>query len=274
MPDITAAMDEHAATQVIGAAQASLGTLTNNGSSTFGPFTASFGASGTFSGAVVHLYPPNVVQIAGCSLNYTVAFNLSFDLSNIIPNLYIPGWSWSFTIKLGKFWQKTITISIPPWSYNWPTVTIPVSFSDTVQFAANYKLVTQYIPPRWHVDAVILAVPQLQTTPAASALLILIGAATAPALIGIPFIGPFLAGAVLGITNTVGIAGAANFLGVMITPLVAGTRFPIYDQPEPFPLLPATGPIDPTVFIHINSINAAVVHSGEPELVLSINVSP
>ena len=41
-----------------------------------------------------------------------------------------------------------------------------------------------------------------------------------------------------------------------------------------FPILPASGPIDPAVFVHINSIHAAVIHSGEPELVLYVDVSP
>ena len=68
-----------------------------------------------------------------------------------------------------------------------------------------------------------------------------LGAALSLALLPIPFIGPFLAGAVAVIVAAIGVAGLTGFLGTIITPFVSGLRFNIYKQPKTFPALPASG---------------------------------
>ncbi|HEX6368201.1 MAG TPA: hypothetical protein VF006_04680 [Longimicrobium sp.] len=265
MSDIVAVMDEYAAGQVFAVAETKLGTVTNGGSSAFGPFTASYSASGSFSGGTLKLIPSNIVQITRCSLNYKVHFNLSFDLSNIIPDVHIGG----KTIRITRW----IRIRIPGLHINWPNVNIPVTFLSSALFTSNFALHPHYAAPNWRVDIVIMSVPGLQLAPAASAVLALIGAAAAPALMAVPLIGGFLGAAVLGITNTIGIAGVTNLLGLMLTPLVSGTTFTLYDQPRHFPLLPAVPPLDPPVFINLDQLTALIISGGEPELLLSFDVS-
>ena len=89
-----------------------------------------------------------------------------------------------------------------------------------------------------------------------------------------PLIGPFLAGLAIAVTAAIGIAGLTGWLGPIITPFISGTRFPIYDQPEWFEVLPATSAIDPAVSVHIDAIGAEVQHNApEDELVLSADIS-
>jgi len=266
MPDITAAMDEAAVNQVLPVAQATLGMVANAGSTQLKQFHVTYNATAWFTGGTAHLFPTDNVQINGCKLNYTTHFTLSFDLSDFIPDIHIPG----VKVKVFKKW----VVLIPEFNVNWPTVNVPVSHAGSVLFTSNFKVHTVFVNPNWNVNVVIQSVPVLQLTPAASAILALIGVAAAAALGPIPFIGPFLATAVVAITASIGIGGATGLLGLMLTPFVTGTTFTLYSQPKHFPLLPASGPYDPAVFIDLASVNALVVNSGEPELRLLTNVTP
>ncbi|HYH78249.1 MAG TPA: hypothetical protein VEX86_00580 [Longimicrobium sp.] len=266
MPEIIAAMDEPAVSDIMAVAVAQAGTLGNGGSTSFGPFTASYGASATFSGGSVKLFTPNVVQIANLTLNYTVSFNLSFDLSSIIPNFYFPG----VKVKIFKKWF----VIIPAFTIDWPTVTIPVSYSDKVTFSANFALQTTFDGTSWHVKTVILGMPALQIGPAASAILVLIGAAAGPVLLAVPFIGLAGVSVVGSITTALGISGVTNLLHLVLNPFLAGRTFELYNQPKHFQLLPAVAPVSPPVFINLTSVAAAVVNNGEPELELSVDIAP
>jgi hypothetical protein len=266
MTDIIAAMDETAVNQVLPVAEATLGIVTGTGSSSLGPITVQHGASGWFSGGVAHLFPPDIVRIAECTLHYDTHLTLLFDLSSIIPDIHFPG----IKIKIFKKW----VVIVPAFTINWPTVKIPVSHSGTLVFTGTFRLQTVFVNPNWRVNAVIQSVPLLQLTPAASLLIGLIGVAAGVALAGIPFIGLYLAGAVIGITAAIGIAGATGLLGLMLTPLVSGAVFPLYSQPKHFPLLPAAGALDPAVYINLASVGAFVINSGEPELKLLTDITP
>lgn len=266
MSDIIAVMDETAVNQVLPVAEATLGIVSGTGSSSLGPFQVQHSASGWFSGGVVSLFPSATVRIAECTFHYSTHLDLQFDLSNIIPNVYFPG----IKIKIFKHW----VVIIPAFTINWPTVSIPVSHSGTIVFTANFRLQTVFVNPDWRVNAVIQSVPQLQLTPAASLLIGLIGVAAGVVLAAVPFIGLYLAGAVIGITAAIGIAGATGLLGLMLTPLVSGAVFPLYNQPKHFPLIPAAGPFDPAVYINLASVAAIVINSGEPELKLLTDVTP
>jgi hypothetical protein len=151
-------------------------------------------------------------------------------------------------------------------------VTIPVSYSDSLQFTADFTLDVHLSAGQWLVDVVIVGVPSLTISAAAAAILSGIGIAAAAILAPIPFIGPFLAAAVLLITNTIAIAGVTGFLGQILTLFVSGLRFNIYKQPQLFQVLPASGPFDPAVNVTIALITADVEASDKNELVLTADI--
>jgi len=266
MPDITAVLDEYAVNQVLPAAQAAVGTLTHSGSMYFFPCNYTYTVSGSFSGGTAYLTPPNKVQLAGFTLHYSLYLLISLDLSDIIPDIHIP--------PLGPYNIGFFTIYIPPINFNWPTITLPLSYSDTATVTTDCTLSTSLAGPDWHVDLVVQSISQLNVNQAAAAILLLIGAAVGPALVGIPLIGPFVGAAILGITTAIGIGGVLNLLNLMLTPLVAGAAFRIYNQPQHFPLMAVAGPNDPTVYMDLDLVTASVVNLGEPELVIYADVSP
>ena len=257
-PNIRAVLDEAAVTQVLHNAQAVVGTLTNTGSTYLFPCTYSYTANASFSGGTAHLAPPNKVKLVNFTMHYSFYLTVSLDLSDIIPDINIPPFPPFF----------------PGLTYNWPTIAIPVSYSGTAQVSTDCTLSTYLAGPDWHVDLAVQTVTQFTIGTAAPIILALIGAAVGPALAVIPFIGGFVTAAVLGITATIGIAGVANLLHLMFTPLVTGTSFTVYQAPQHYPVLPAAGPNDPTVYVNLDSVTASVVHSGEPELEIDVEISP
>lgn len=277
MPDIITAMDEVAATQIVHGAETTLGTVTNSGTSPLGPFITSHTVSANFSGGTVHLVPPDIVRIGNCSLSYTVHFNFSLDLNNFIAPLQFGPWTLTIgPFKVGPFTFGPYHITIPAVIVHWPVITIPVTFPDTVNFTADFRLNPHLVGSNWKVDVVIVGVPMLALSPAAAGLLTLIGATLSAVLSPIPFIGPFLAGAIGGITGTIGIAGVTGFLGQLLTPIVSGRTFTIYNQPRHFQLLPQTSPVDPAVFIDLESVSAYVRQSRERdkmELVIPADIA-
>jgi hypothetical protein len=266
MSDITAAVDEVAASTLLANAQTLLGTQSVSDSGSLGPFNASWGASASFSGGSVDLVPPDIVRITDCDLNYSLNFTLSFDLSSIIPDFCLP--RVCIPTPFGSLCTPRICI-------DWPSVSIPVSFSDVVKFTADFKFnVFLNSSSQWQVDAVIVGIPFLQLTPAATAILAAIGLAAAAILAPIPFIGPLLAGAVLLITATIGIAGLTGWLGALLSPFVSGLSFTVYKQPQNFEVLPVGGAFDPAVNVILDSVAVAVDGSGgEDELVLTVEIS-
>jgi hypothetical protein len=264
VPDVIAAIDETGAGDLIQDAEAAIGTLTASGSGALGPFNASWSASATFSEGTVDLIAPDVIRLADVRMDYTVNFTFSFDLSDIIPDFCLP--QICVTLPwIGRVCTPRICI-------DWPTVTIPVSHSSFVRFSGDFNP-SVVLSGVWRVDLVVAAVPLLQLGPAAAAILVAVGAAAALILLAIPFIGPILALAVVGITAAIGVAGVLGLLGPILTPFVSGLRFNVYNQPQLLELLPASGP-DPAVAITLTAITAAVVSSDEDELVLSVDYTP
>lgn len=266
MSDITAAVDEVAAATLLANAQTLLGTQSVSDSGSLGPFNATWGASASFSGGSIDLVPPDIVGITDCDLNYSLNLTVSFDLSSIIPDFCLP--RVCVPTPFGRLCTPRICI-------DWPSVSIPVSFSDIVRFTADFRLnVFLNSSSQWQVDAVIVGVPFLQLTPAATAILAAIGLAAAAILAPIPFIGLLLAGAVLLITATIGIAGLMGWLGALLTPFVSGLSFTVYQQPQNFEVLPVAGAFDPAVNITLDSVGVAVDGSGgEDEFVLTVDIS-
>lgn len=265
MPDVIAAIDEGGANDLVQDAEAALGTLSDSGSGSLGPFTASWSASATFSGGSADLIAPNTIRLADVRMDYTVSFTFSFDLSSIIPDFCLPQVCVNVPF-IGRVCTPRICI-------DWPTVTIPVSHSSFVKFTADFNPSVTLVGGVWKVDLVIAGVPSLQLGPAAAAIIVAIGAAAALVLLPIPFIGPVLAIAVAAITAAIGVAGVLGLLGPILSPFVTGLRFTVYEQPQVFEILPAAPP-DAAVNVTLTAITAAVVSTDEDELVLNVDFSP
>ena len=266
MPDIVVAADESAATELIHDAEATLGTIYHTGSGSLGPFTTDWGASAFFFGGTVNLIAPNIVRIVDCELHYNLNFSFSFDLSSILPDFCIP----SICITIPFIGQ----VCTPEICVDWPPVTIPVSYSDTVTFTADFTITAHLVGTDWLVDIVIVGIPFLQISPAAAAILTALGVAAGAILAPIPFIGPVLSFAVTAITSAIGIAGVTGLLGPILTLFVSGLTFNIYNQPQVFPLLPEVLPLDPAVNIRLDAVAASVSNTDENELVLTVDISP
>lgn len=265
MPDILVAADEPAATELLHDAETALGTLSRSGSGSLGPFNANWSASAFLAGGAVDLIVPNVIRITNCELHYSLHFSFSFDLSNILPDFCLP--------RICIHIPFIGTVCTPKICVNWPTITIPVNFSSVVKFTADFKLDAHLSGSNWLIDAVILGIPSLQIGAAATAILTALGLAAAAVLAVIPFIGPFLAGAVVAITAAIGIAGITGLLGPILSLFVSGLRFNIYKQPRVFNVLPASLPLDPAVNINLNSLAASVSHTNEDELLIAVEIS-
>jgi hypothetical protein len=266
MTDITLAADKSAATTLLHDAEAALGTQsTPPGGGSVGPFTATWSASASFSGGAIDLLPPNIIQITDCNLNYSLNFSLSVDLNSFLPHFCLP----QICIPIpfdGSLCTPKICIS-------WPTITIPVSFSDTIKFTADFTLNAHLSGTIWLVDVVIVGIPTLDLSLAAAAILAAVGAALTPILLAIPFIGPFLAIAVDAILAAIGIAGITGLLGPLLTPFVSGLTFNVYKHPKVFEVLPNSSPIDPAVDINLDMIAASVIASDKNELVVTADIS-
>lgn len=264
--EIIAALDESGATTLLHDAQAALGTLGGSGSGSLGPFTASWGASASFSGGTVDLIPPDIIRIATMQMNYTLSFSFQIDLNDFLPSFCLP----RVCVRIpfvGRVCTPRICVS-------WPTVSIPLSHSDSLAVSGDFRLAVYQSGPDWKVDVVIVGVPFLQISPAAAAILAALSVVVAAVLAPIPFIGPFLAAAALLIINTIGVAGVLGLLGAILTPFVSGLRFNVFSQPQLFNVLPAGGPLDPAANITLDLVEAEVVATNEDELVFSANISP
>jgi hypothetical protein len=265
MPDILVAADETAATELLHDAEATLNIPPQSGSGSLGPFNANWSASAFLAGGTVDLIAPNVIRVANCELHYNLHFSFSFDLSNIIRDFCFP----QVCIHI----PFVGTFCTPTFCVNWPTITIPVNFSDVVRFTADFSLNAHLSGSTWLIDAVIVGIPNLQLSVAAAAILAALGVAAAAALAVIPFIGLLLAGAVLAITAAIGIAGVTGLLGPILSLFVAGLTFTIYRQPRIFNVLPASGALDPAVNIRLDRIAASVSHTDEDELLIEADIS-
>jgi hypothetical protein len=267
MAEITAALDEGGANTLLDTVVPLIPPQTAAGNGSLGPFVANYSAQATFSNGNVDLIPPNTIRIADLQLNWSINLSFGFDLSTILPDFCLPQACIDIPC-VGEVCTPRICI-------DWPTITIPVSFSDFLRATVDFGLSVSLAGTDWKVEAVVLGVPSLSFGATSALLLAAIGAAATPVLLAIPFIGPFLAIAVDGILAAIAIAGVTGLLGPILTPFVSGLKIPIYKQPKLFQVLPAAGPNDPKVDITLDLITAGVQHNGtEDELVLTADISP
>ena len=267
MPDLIAVADENAATKLVQLAQADLGTLTEADSASLGPFGVSWNASANFTGGSVDLRTPDIVRIQNMDLNYSLGFTLTIDLNDILPEFCLPQVCLSIPFD-GEICTPEICI---PWP---PPITVPVSYSDSLTFTADFRLKPHLVGTDWLIDIEIVDIPSLEIGAAAAAIFAAIGVAVALALLAVPFIGPFLAAAVIVITAAIGVAAITGLLGPILSLFVSGLTFNIYTQPQLFEVDAATLPLDPAVNVNIDAISAEVQASDEDELVVSIDISP
>lgn len=263
MAEITAAVDEQAADQLFDTAIGLIPPQTASGSGTLGPFVASYSGVVSFAPGDVNLIAPSTIRIEDFRANWNLSFSFGIDLSTFLPDFCIP----QVCIDIPCLGE----VCTPEICVDWPTVSIPVSFGDFVIATADFGISITLVSGVWEVQAVVQGVPSLQFGPTTALLLVAIGAAITPALLLIPFVGPFLAVAAVAILAAIGIAGVTGFLGPIITPFVNGLQIPIYEQPQIFEALSASGPVDPAVFITLDNVNALVTSTDEDELVLEVD---
>jgi hypothetical protein len=260
MSDIIAAADQTATTDLLHDAEVALGTQSIGGSGSLGPFVAAYSASVSFNGGTVNLVPPNVIQIADLNISYALNFSFGLDLGSFLPSLCLP--------QICFFGWCTPKICI-----TWPTVTIPISFSDTATLTADFSVVAVLNGSDWLVNVVVDGVPLLQFGAGTAALLAAIAAAITVAVGWVPFIGGFLVLLADAVLAVIGIAGITGLLGDILTPFVSGLTFTVYHEPKLFPVLPNSGPNDPEVDVTITALGAAVQASDKNELVISASIA-
>jgi len=267
MAEITAALDEKGADKLLDTAIAAIGPQTKSGSGNLGPFAANYSITGTLTSGDVDLIPPDTIRIVDLRLNWSLNLSFEFDLSSILPDFCIP----QVCVPVPCVGD----VCTPRICIDWPTITIPVSFSDFLKATADLQLDINLAGGKWKVEAVMLALPNLQFGATSALLLVAIGVAATPILLAVPFIGPFLAIAVDAILAAIAIAGVTGLLGPILTPFLSGLRVSIYEQPQLFEVLPAMSLVDPKVDIVLDLIAAEIQHNGqEDELVLTADISP
>jgi hypothetical protein len=268
MAEITTAVDETAATDLLHVAEAQYGMLHQSPTNaSLGPFTVTYSADATLSGGTVDLIPPDIVRVASLRADWSATIAFSFDLSDFLPDIHIP--------QVCVHIPCVGNVCTPRIDIDWPVVDVgPLTISDFATTTADLRLEVVLDGGTWRVNVVIDGVPALQLGPKTAAILTAIGLAISAALMAVPFIGPFLAAAVAAITAVIGISAVTGLLGKIISPFLSGRRFQLGEFAREFVVLPASGLNDPQVDITLDTVTAAVAGSDEDELVVSIDVSP
>lgn len=266
MGEITAALDEAGANDLLDTAIGLLPPQNASGSGNLGPFVASYSVTASLTNGDVDLIPPDIIRLVDVRLDWNLSLSFGIDLSTILPDFCLPQVCVNIPC-VGRVCTPRICI-------DWPTITVPVSFGDFVKATADFRLDISLVANVWKVQAVIVGAPNLQFGATTAALLAAIGLAITPILLAIPFIGPFLAIAVNTILAVIGIAGLTGFLGPILTPFISGIKIPLYEQDRNFVVLPAQSAIDPQVDITLDAVTAAIQHNApEDELVLGVDIS-
>jgi hypothetical protein len=263
--DITAAVDEAAADQLLDTAIGLITLPPASGTGSLGPFSASYNASASLSPGDVDLIAPGTIRITDLRLDWNLGFSFGIDLSSFLPDFCLPQVCVDIPC-VGRVCTPRVCV-------DWPTVSVPVSFSDFVRVTADFGISITQSGGVWKVEAVVQGTPNIQFGLVTAGLLTAISLAVTPVLLAVPFIGPFLAIAVNAIILAIGIAGITGLLGPILSPFVIGLRIPVYSQPVTFQALAAAGPTDPAVFVTIDDVQAAITSTDEDELVLTIDIS-
>ena len=261
MADIIAAVDETAASTLLHAAEAAVGVRSSSGSGSSGPLIAGWNASASFAGGTVSMASPDIVAIDNLEIDYSLSLSLGIDLSSLdlcLPQVCIP-------TPLGD-------LCTPKFCITFPTISITVPFSSSAALSADFGIMVHLTSGTWFVDVVIQDVRKLDLGAAAAALLVVLWAAISAALTAIPFIGLVLGAITALLTAAFGLAEVSGLLGQIVSPFVSGLTFNVYQQPQVFPMLPASGPFDPAVNVTLVAVTAGVQSTDKNELVLSVDI--
>src|SRR5262249_31731534 len=158
MGEITAALDEQGANELMDAALPAIGALTKSGSGNLGPFVGSYTVTATFTNGDVDLIPPSTIRIVDLRLDWDLDLSFGIDLSTILPDFCLPQVCLDIPC-IGEVCTPKICI-------DWPTITVPVSFGDFVQATIDFQLDISLTSGHWKVQAKVLSVPSLQFGPA------------------------------------------------------------------------------------------------------------
>jgi hypothetical protein len=223
--------------------------------------------SGTLSNGTVDLIAPATIRVADLRLDWHLNLLLQLDIGDFIPDIHIP--------QVCVHIPCVGDVCTPRIDFEWPTVPVPVSFGDFLTTTVDLGLSLTQVAGVWRVEGVVLGVPSLQFGASTAALLAAIGLAIAVAVAWVPLIGPFVAILAAGVLAAIGIAGLTGLLGPIITPFIAGTRFPITAVPTAYEVLPASGPFDPAVHVTVENLGVEIQHNApEDELVLLADIKP
>lgn len=259
--DIIAAVDETAATVLLHAAEAAIGTLHTSGSGSLGPFVADWSAAASFAGGTVSLRAPDTIEIANLEIDYSVDLSLGIDLSFL-----------DFCLPQVCIWTPWGDVCTPTLCLDFPTISVDVPFASSATFTADFGLDVQLSGGVWTVDVVIQSVPAIDVGPAATALVTAIGAAVSLALAAVPGIGWVLSIAAAAVVAAFGVAEITGLLGPIVSLFVDGLRFNLYRQPQTYQILAPAGPYDPAVNVTLAAVAADVRSSDKNELVLSVDL--
>ncbi|HET7846475.1 MAG TPA: hypothetical protein VFL72_03215, partial [Acidimicrobiia bacterium] len=172
MAEITAAIDEQGADQLLDTAIGLIPPQTASGAGSLGPFVASYSANATFAPGDVDLIAPNTIRIEDFELHWTLGFSFGIDLSTFLPDFCLPQVCVDIPC-VGKVCTPKICI-------DWPTVSVPVSFSDFVRVTADFGISVTLSGGAWNVAAVVQGIPNLQFGLVTGALLAAISLAVTP----------------------------------------------------------------------------------------------
>jgi hypothetical protein len=263
--NIIAAIDETAGNHILVAAEGAVNpTLHDAGSVPLGGLTITHSETASLSGGMVAFAPPSTIKVSNCRMDYTIKLTFAFDLNSILPHGCLP--QVCFHIPFDG------TICTPKICVSWPTITIPVTFSDHVTFSADFGVSVTQSGGNLVVEATILAVPTLNLGAATTALIAAIGSAVSAALLVVPLIGPFLAVAAAGITAAFTVAAITGLLGPILTAFLSGLKLPLFQHSRTLVLLAASGPTDPEVDVQIQLLTARVESTDKNELVLAATI--
>jgi hypothetical protein len=266
MSDLTLAADETAATRLVHDAETILGTQSQSGSGSFGPFVASYGVSASFSGGTVALQAPDTIELNDIHLNYSLHLSFGIDLNSFLPHFCIP--------QVCVHIPCVGNVCTPSICLSWPTISIPFNYSDFVDFSGDFQVLPHLSGSTWLIDLRIVSIPTLSISVAAAAILTALGVAIGAAVSWVPFIGPLLDALIAGVLAGIGIAGITGLLGPLLSLFVSGLTFTIYKQPQVQQVLPSSGPHDPAVSVKIIALDCVVQQTDKAELVVTAGIAP
>ncbi len=263
MQDLVVAVDQGTVNSMVAAEEKVLQLGPKVASHHFGPFFVSASASASIPQGTVTLVPPNVFHIANFQFRYRLGASFGIHLNDFLPTFCLP------RICVFGFCTPKICVS-------WPDITVPFSTTGSVTTTTDLRLDVHLdtVHNQWNVDAVLLAIPSVNFSAQAAALLTVIEVAISAALLLVPFIGPFLSALSVVLFAFFDIAALTGFLGDILTLLLSGLRFNLIKQDKLAKLLDpdASGPY-PALMASIDNLGGTIASSDKTELVLGGSLS-